>query len=162
MSKPLTALAVLALALLVAAPAQARPPRIDMQHAKHLAWDLRLDWIKANVPIQNYVAGGDKTTCRRVSRSVIDCTTIVLSGDTFDGCVDAPGAPGGDGCDPGERTKTVTQTTRTAWTMRYRAERWEDHYIARSYFPADRYASTNPKDDRFGGLALRVTHWDEP
>ena len=42
-----------------------------------------------------------------------------------------------------------------SWTMRYRADRHEGAPIW--YFPQDPYASTDPTDPKFGGIAFIIS-----
>ena len=77
---------------------------------------------------------------------MIDCTTTV-SLDNVDGSL----TEASPGC-----WDDVSIFPVVTWKMRYRARHWEDHYIVDRYFVGDRYASMDPKDDRFGGEALGV------
>jgi hypothetical protein len=141
-----------------------RPPLMQMWYAKHDAWETMNDYADANE--QQWSGGVDEKrfSCRRVSRSVVDCKTSMLFWTSEEGCVE-PGAVGypaygpefdrpEHACPPGSRWGGWWEGERHSWTMRYRAGQALYTVHVERYFPRDRYASTDPTDAKFGGLAL--------
>jgi hypothetical protein len=172
MRRVLTVGAAVAVALAVGAQgAEAktrRPATLPMSYAKHQAWEQMESYVHADGQRGSNI-DDESTSCKRVSRSVIDCKQSVLVWSDSSGCyADDPGvtyAPADVArCAPSEGETVVFpghyeyrwEGERRSWTMRYRAgqARFTTHIEA--YFPKDRWAETNPEAERFGGLAIRV------
>lgn len=140
-----------------AAAAASKRPLLPLSEVRHIAWEIRQDYIEV-WEVNWRGVDNAKTSCRRVLRNVVDCKTSMLFWNGVEGCVEAAGAPADSRCPPGSRYDSWWEGERVSWKMRWRREPVPRvGYKTAAYFPADRYASIAPKDKRFGGLALRRT-----
>ena len=178
-------LAMLVVAGVLAAPAAAdASPRMQFVHAKRLAVDTAKTY--ANHRDGTRLRDGNvytytdapEVSCKRRSRSVVDCQVDVLFYDEWEVCRDRNGydrEPGGEewhdehGCYQGNAAEAETYVEGWdgvwhSWTMRYRAQPWEGHYIAHEYLKRGRGASIDcwrssarcdPRSRRFSGLRFQ-------
>lgn len=143
------------------ASASAASPRINMDYAKHVAWETQQDYIERISEWSE--VDEEKFSCRRISRAVIDCKVSQLFYDNEHGCVaEEIGKPGDDrmsweNCEEGERYAYWWRGERHSWTMRFRAGQALYTVHTNWYFPADRYADTDATSYKFGGRAINKT-----
>ena len=143
MKRVLTIAAVAALGLTVMAQgAQAkshhkpREPKQSASFARDTSWELAQDWT-ATQESDSAESTDVSIHCSRVRRSVVDCLTRVTFTETDD--------DGGD------------RDYHASWKLRFRAGgRLHDH--TDYYFVGDRWASLDPEDEKFGGLALHTDY----